>query len=42
MTLKPTIINGQWVYLPAPIQDLPWLKRQPPLALGACIKETNK
>ena len=27
MILKPTIVGGQWVYRPAPIQDLPWLSR---------------
>lgn len=27
MILKPTIINGQWVYAPAPPQDLPWIER---------------
>ena len=27
MILKPTIINGQWVYAPAPPQDLQWIER---------------
>ena len=33
MILKPTIIDGKWVYRPAPPQDAAWLKRHPlPLA----------
>lgn len=27
MTLKPTMINGSWVYAPPPPQDAEWLKR---------------
>lgn len=27
MILKPTIINGEWVYRPAPPQDTAWLIR---------------
>lgn len=26
--LKPTIVNGQWVYLPPPPQDAKWLSRR--------------
>lgn len=29
MTLKPTIINGEWVYAPPPSQDAKWLKAHP-------------
>lgn len=27
--LKPTIIDGKWVYAPPPPQDIEWLKRHP-------------
>lgn len=30
MILKPTIVNGSWVYLPPPASDLPYLSRLSP------------